>query len=512
MKSIYKIILIALVFSSGLLSSCYDDSSTLDVEDIPGLYVNTNGVDQLYVYQYEHLQISLDITSAGIPEEDIEFKWKINLAPNDTVFTVIGTEKDLDYEILLKPNEAGRYYQLVFIAKDMVHDLEYVTAWDLEVRNQIGEGLVVAEYYDDNTTDFSLIMSPEITADYDKVKILKDLYSTNSGQKITGRVKQVRFTNMYGSDILLAITDNSITQINRFDYSFGAMNDDLFFATKDSYSPQFLGSSVVNQFDVYVGNHQLTSTWLGISTKFGLPFDFTYEVPDYVAMQSKYNPNVVVNFYDESLGAFVYIPTFSSFGDHTMHSYPPATGAFDPSNVPNKENLAAGTNAQGDFLHLLKDKTTNNIELYVLDEGIYQYPSPIPPAPKSLFDLSSAPDIANAKHFVFLDNQSVMFYATDTKIYAMIFSASTPYFEERYTVSAGEEITTLQVYQQSGYYVGSSDDFIATNNKQLVMSTYGSEGKVYLLPFINLGSADIDVPNIKTFTGFNRISAITPQK
>ena len=96
MKSIYKIILIALVFSSGLLSSCYDDSSTLDVEDIPGLYVNTNGVDQLYVYQYEHLQISLDITSAGIPEEDIEFKWKINLAPNDTVFTVIGTEKDLD--------------------------------------------------------------------------------------------------------------------------------------------------------------------------------------------------------------------------------------------------------------------------------------------------------------------------------------------------------------------------------------------------------------------------------
>ena len=73
-----------------------------------------------------------------------------------------------------------------------------------------------------------------------------------------------------------------------------------------------------------------------------------------------------------------------------------------------------------------------------------------------------------------------------TKIYAMIYSASTPYFEERYTVPAGVEITTLQVYQQPGYYAGSSDDFIATNNKQLVMSTYGKRRQSLFVTFYQL--------------------------
>ncbi len=503
MKSIYKIILIAFVFLSGF-TSCYDDSSTLDVNDIPGIYVNKNGVEQLHVYQYERLQVSPDITYAGIPEADIEFKWKVNLSPNDTAFSLIGTEKDLDVEMLLKPNEGTSTYQLLFIAKDTNHDLEYLTVWDLEVRNPIGEGLVIAEYYDNNTTDFSLIMAPEVTEDFNGVKILKNVYSVNSGLTIAGRVKQTRFANMYGTNILLAITDNSITQINTFDYAYAGMNDDLFFAAKESYSPQLLGGVAVG--DIYVGNHRLTSTNLGVNKGFSVPFDFSYEVPDHLAMRAIPNPSVVINFYDESLGGFVYLPAVTPWGDKTMHTYSPVTGVFDPSNAPNKENLAAATNSQNDFLHLLKDKTTNTVELYILDGNA------APPQPKSFFDLSSAPDIANAKFFVFLDNQKVMFYATDTKIYAMIYSASTPYFEERYTVPAGEEITTLQVYQQPGYYAGSSDDFIATNNKQLVMSTYGSEGKVYLLPFINFGSADIDVSNIKTFTGFNRISAITPQK
>ncbi|MCG8375478.1 MAG: PKD-like family lipoprotein, partial [Chlorobiales bacterium] len=281
MKNRYNILFIVLLSVAGLLASCYDDSSTLDVNEIPGLYVNQNGVDKLNVFQYERLQVNPDISIVGIDEQNIEYEWKINSAPDDTLFSIIGTEKNLDYEMLLKPNQGGKTYQLLFTAKDKLHDLEYLTVWDLEVKNPINEGLVVAELHSENKTDFSLIMAPEVTEDYDKVTILKNVYSVNSGQQIDGEVKQIRFTNMYGSNIILAITNNSITQINTFDYSFGAMNDDLFFAAKDSYSPQLLGG--VNQSDIYVGNNRLTATWLGISRKFGLPFDFSYEVPDHVA-------------------------------------------------------------------------------------------------------------------------------------------------------------------------------------------------------------------------------------
>ena len=507
MKNRYNILFIVLLSVAGLVSSCYDDSSTLDVNEIPGIVVDKNGVDELNVYQYERLQVNPDISAVGIDEQNIEYEWKINFEPNDTLFTVIGTEKNLDYEVFLKPNQGGKTYQLLFTAKDKLHELEYLTAWELEVKNPIGEGLIIAELHNENKTDFSLIMSPEVTEGYDRVTILKNVYSVNSGQQIDGLVKQIHFTNMYGSNIMLAITDNSITQINTFDYSFGAMNDELFFAAKDSYSPQLLGG--VNQSDIYVGNNRLTTTWLGVSRKFGLPYDYSYEVPGHLAMQAVINHGVVINFYDESLGGFVYLPSIYSFLDNNLHSYAAVSGAdFDPSNVPDKINLAASTNLDGDFLHLLKDKNTNAVELYVFNDGA----SGVPPSPKALFDLSAAPDIENAKHFVFLDNQKVMFYATDTKIYAMIYSTSTPIFQERYTVASGEEITTLQVYQQYGYPRAYGEEYIATNNKQLVMSTYGSEGKVYLLPFINLGAANIDEANIKTFTGFERITAITPQQ
>ena len=113
-----------------------------------------------------------------------------------------------------------------------------------------------------------------------------------------------------------------------------------------------------------------------------------------------------------------------------------------------------------------------------------------------------------------MDNQKVLYYATPGKIYAMLYSAGSPVFEERYTVPAGEEITTLQVYTQANYPFraeGWDPPYLETNNKQLILSTYGSEGKVYLLPLINAGVGNIDTANIRTFDGFDRITAITTQ-
>jgi hypothetical protein len=138
-------------------------------------------------------------------------------------------------------------------------------------------------------------------------------------------------------------------------------------------------------------------------------------------------------------------------------------------------------------------------------------PSPVAPAPKAVYNITSAPDISNATRFVFLDDQKVMYYATSSKIYAMLYSTTSPVFEERYSAPAGETITTLQVYQQVGYPT-TTGPFIGTNNKQLIMSTYGTEGKVYLMPIINAGLGNIDNGNIKTFGGFGKITAITPQK
>ena len=511
-KYIY-LFFIAVFLSGGFITSCYDDSSTLDIDDIGTVEIDTTGITELSVYQFEHLVVEPQINIDGISESDLTYTWRINLEPNDTTFIVIGNEKNLDYEVSLKPNESVYYYYLTLTITNQLNGLDYMMAWETTVKNPLGEGLVVAESSDDANTDLSIIMSPELTEGYSSEKVLRHVYSTNNGGSlIDGLVKQMYFTTIYGNvNGLFTITDNSLVKIETFDYSYAGMNDDLFYATKDTYSPQLLGG--IPQGDIYVGNHQLIGTYLGITQKFGIPFDFAFEVPDYVAI----NPGtatIAIDFYDESLGGFVYLPSMQSFLDHDMHAYDPVTGAvFDPASVPNKINLAAATNLEGDFLHLLQDKTNGDIGLYILDGGGYEYPNYIAPAPKAFFDLSDAPEIQNAIQFVFFNDQKVLFYATSTKIYAVLYGTSTPIYEERYTVPAGEEITTLQVYQQAGYPNNAADDpYISTNNRQLVMSTYSNEGKVYLLPFKNLGAANIDTENVKTFDGFGRITAITPQQ
>ena len=513
-KYIY-LFFIAILLSGGFIASCHDDSSTLDINDIGTIEFETSGISELSVYQFEHLVVEPQININRISESDLTYTWRINLEPRDTTFVVIGTDKNLDYVAELRPNEANYYYTLTLTVSNRANGLEYMMAWETTVKNPLGEGLVVAETGNNTNTDLSIIMSPEVTEGYSGENILRHVYSINNGGAlIPGLVKQMRFAIVYTVNSLFTITDNSLVKVETFDYSYAGMNDDLFYASKETYSPQSLGG--VFQGGLYVGNHRLTSTNLGITQKFGLPFDFSFEVPDDVATNPFTGPDVhvVINFYDELLGGFVYLPAVSPFGDHNMHAYKPVSGAvFDPSSVPGKINLAAATNVEGDFLHLLQDKTSGEVGLYVLDKGGEDYPDIIAPAPKAYYNLSEAPEIENATQFVFLNNQKVMFYATATKIYAVLYGTSTPTFEKRYTAPAGEEITSLQVYQQAGYPDNSADDpYISTNNKQLVMSTYSTEGKVYLLPFKNLGAANIDTENIKTFGGFGRITAITPQK
>jgi hypothetical protein len=341
------------------------------------------------------------------------------------------------------------------------------------------------------------------------------VYSSLNNAFIPGLVKQMRYTKVWTDNVLYAITNNSIVRINTLDYNYSGTNDELFYTPMPEYKSQAL--SGLYQADVYISNGKLTATNLGVSKKYGIPLDAKFTVPDHVALNpnsgnltGSYTPVIMIHFYDEVKGGFVYQPTLQ-FGDTKMQAVPAASGkAFDPANVPNKINMAAGISVEKDFLHLLKDKTTGKFALYVLDQGIDQYPSPIPPSPKALYDLSNAPEIGNATQFVLLNDQKVMYYATANKIYAVLYSSSPAIVEERYTAAAGEQITTLQVYQQAGYPVGFP--YIATNNQQLVMSTWGTEGKVYLLPIKNPGLGTIDAANGKSFGGFGRITAIAPQK
>jgi hypothetical protein len=496
-----------------VLFACRKDLSTYDNNKIKGVSFDTTGHSSLSVFQFEKLQVTPDLDLSGLNEADLKYEWKINAGPRSLDYRVIGTERNLDFEVQLKPTIAGEFYQILYTVTDQKTGLEYVMAWPLTIRNSIGEGLVIAETADNATTDLSHIMSPLVTTDYTSESVKHNVFSAINEATIPGVLKQLRYTKLSGvGEIMMGISDNTIVAVKTLDYTLARLNEDLFFASVPGRTNQMIGG--LTQSDVYVGNGKLTAVWLEISKKFGLPFDSKYVVPDHVALNGNSNyPVVVINFYDEENGYFVYQPSVS-FGDKTMHPVPSVAQApFDPTDLPGKVNLAAGVSQSGEFLHLLKDKSTNDIGLYVLNGGSNDENwNLIPPAPQAFYDLSAAPDIQNAIHYVLLDDQKVLYYATKSKIYAVLYGTSTPTFSERYSAPSGEEITTLQVYRQADYpkrVDGWDEPYISTNNKQLIMSTYnGTEGKVYILPMINFGVGNIDVPNIKVFNSFKRITAI----
>lgn len=505
-----KLLLLLIGITGILFSSCSRDDSTLAVNKIAGVEIDTTGNSELSVYQFERLVVEPELNLNGLSESELAYEWKITIVPGDTIYEVLSEEKTLDVEILFKPNSTRHQYQLVYTVTDQPTGLEYIMSWPLTIKNNIGEGLVVATTADGTHADISHIMSPLVTPDYTEISIKYNIYSINNGgEKINGPIRNMLFTNFYQEDVILTLTDENIIRINTFDYTFGGINEALFFGSVP-LPPQALYRAP--QGDIYIGNGKLTATWLAISKQFGLPFDFSYTVPDHIAIKRFSGPPVMISFYDEVNEQFVYLPTIAQWGDNDMHPTPSvADGAFDPTFVPSKINMAAGIGQNGEFLHLLKDTGTNELALYVFNRGGFVSPDVIPPSPIALHDFSGAPDIENAEFFVLMDNQKVMYYATKTKIYAALYGTASPTFEERYSLPVGEEITTLQVYQQASYPF--ADTYLPSNNEQLVMSTFdGTEGKVYLLPITNIGVGNIDESNIKVYSGFDRVTAIATQE
>ncbi|WP_202923393.1 PKD-like family lipoprotein [Pontibacter pudoricolor] len=380
MKRINILICFIIISLGWMITSCHDDLSTLDVKEVPGVEIDTTGMKAFSVHQFDYLVVEPNLVKAkGLSESNLSYEWRINLIPGDTTFHIIGDQKNLNYEVRFKPNVSGNYHLLYYTITDKSTGLEYIMSWPVTVKNNIGEGLVIAETSDGINTDISHIMHSLVTTDYTGESVKHNVYSSINSGTIKGLIKQMRFTKMYGVDVLLGITDNSITRINTLDYTLSGTNGELFYSNSSGQHPQALGGIV--QGDMYVADGKLTGTYLGASRKFGLPFDFTYKVPDHIAFNGfNYYPLPIrINFYDEANQHFVYLPTIMSFGDNKMHPVPADTeGVFDPATVTNKVNLAAGVSTGGDFLHLLKDKSSGDIGLYVLDGGQDNYPSPIP--------------------------------------------------------------------------------------------------------------------------------------
>ena len=152
-KLLYSVMALAWVLS---LASCFDDDSTLAGNAVGDITIT--GMEENYAntaYMNEQLNISPEVKSS----EDVTYEWLLlndktgtkDDKGNQIQPTVIGTEKDLHYEVNLAPG----VYQLRLVAKGKSGYEVYKTA-TFTVRTTFSQGFYILKENGEGNTDVDL--------------------------------------------------------------------------------------------------------------------------------------------------------------------------------------------------------------------------------------------------------------------------------------------------------------------------------------------------------------------
>lgn len=131
-----KRIVLTLLCATAVLS-CSGDLGNYDYKDLAEPAVT--GIESRYErLNQERLVISPTI-SGGLSEDEYDYEWKVIDNNGDNEVTVIGTEKDLDYVVILSPGEYSLFYTLT--GKES--GTYWRTASTLSVSSSMSEGWMV---------------------------------------------------------------------------------------------------------------------------------------------------------------------------------------------------------------------------------------------------------------------------------------------------------------------------------------------------------------------------------
>lgn len=120
-----------------LLASCARDLGNYDYTELDGPSVS--GIEENYeILTLETLSITPAI-EGGLSEDKYSYEWKVIDNNNDNAETVLSTEKNLEYEVVLTPGSYSMYYTLT----ETESGIAWQTASSLTVNSSLSEGWMV---------------------------------------------------------------------------------------------------------------------------------------------------------------------------------------------------------------------------------------------------------------------------------------------------------------------------------------------------------------------------------
>ncbi len=521
------------------LHACYKDEGTYSYSDLNEAYVDTVGLDMTYsIDQFDTLSITPNIkfTLGNVDESQLEYRWVIYedaWSKNDSEAEVLSTDRNLRVRITQEPDEQD-YAVMLYITNKENNTVSQVK-YNVTILASVVSGWVVLHTNDNGESDLDYIATTNAVPTLDTVKWLHNVYSGMNGNKIIGTPRFVSSARVNSSviDYIYVGTDQEYLQLNGTDFALKNQDLALFKNAPDVISAEHTShgpmcnyvSVLINNGQVHNINNQASQLWdvefsKALSPGTGIEGDYYMSpyvyYPDNCAATAVGQSGV---FYDTLNQRFVRLG-FSFWEDAPLLPFPSQTsGKFDVNNI-GKELIYLGKGYNGHAFAVFTDGTSR--ELYRADFNrasvIYDEDanSSENPAVHSLavnsYDLSSLPEIYDAKFYDCGPMGNFFLYASEKNIYTYSYASSRKVATQiNDAFPDNEVITAMKIYNTSWFY-----PLTDVNATLLYVATYnGTEGKLYEFK-INRASGrlnnrdEIDgIVNTKApsnvFTGFGRI-------
>lgn len=467
MKILYYLPFMLLVTFS---QACKKDLGNYDYVDTDVPVIDTTGLGRtLTILRYTNIQLEPEVSIAN--GHNLQYQWLFYSQIQST--TSIPEVRELSTELKLDAfigEPVGGYY-LELIVTDQESDLKANVVFNVNISANMEYGMLVL-YEGESGGDVDFIKTPSQAAINTEATHLRQLYSASFGEYMTATPRFI-WSSRYSTTVnwITAASEDHIARFHGDDFSF--LGDQLYLFRRNNtiIRPEAYVYTTGN-YNVMINNGrmQVTNSPAELDAKFGGYAAGNYRLAPYLSENVSSYPFIAVG-YDELNGRFMYY--FSSSA--TMVDFEPPANSdqkFDLRNI-GKDMLYMTSGASRYTYSFFKDRTGNGRWLYVTnfsdwsDDGLLAI---------NAYEMTSLPEIDQARFYQVSGLASFAYYATADKIYNYAYNSSGT-ANVAFTVPSGEEITCLKLYRPRPR-TGLED----REERMLYLATWnGSIGKVYEL-------------------------------
>lgn len=188
----------------GLLFSCAEDLGNYNYHDLTEPEIS--GIDaEISVLTYKKLQLTPDLGSQEFSADRYDFEWKVIATDGSNEIRVIGTTRDLDYEVNL-PEGA---YKLYFTVTEKASGVYWQKDFDLQVSQATSEGWMVL-CSDEGRVRLDMVSA--ITGE-----TYRDLLKGNGMSQLNGprKIQQLEAYRSSADSPFYLLTDDGATRLGK---------------------------------------------------------------------------------------------------------------------------------------------------------------------------------------------------------------------------------------------------------------------------------------------------------